>query len=101
MLQMLFAADGRLCGHVVLADGGRCSVSARYRPMFEHAFRLRAAAFVLAHNHPSGDPRPSRRDIASTRALAGIARAMEIEFLDHLVIAGRTAVSMRKAGLIP
>lgn len=101
MLQVLFDGEGWLCGHAVLREGGMSAVAARYRPMFEQAFALGAAGFLLAHNHPSGDPRPSPRDIASTRALASMARAMEVEFLDHLVIARGTAVSMRKAGLIP
>ena len=101
MLQLLFDAEGRLCGHVAVCEGGPCAIAARYRHMFEQAFALGAAGFVLVHNHPSGDPRPSARDIASTRALAGMARAMEIEFLDHLVIAPRAAVSLRRAGLMP
>lgn len=101
MLQILFDREGRLCGQVALCEGGLCAVAARYRQMFEQAFALGAAGFVLVHNHPSGDPRPSARDIASTRALASMARAMEVEFLDHLIIAGEVAVSMRLTGLMP
>lgn len=101
MLQILFDEDGRLCGDVVLCAGGTCTVATRYRQMFEQAFAIGAAGFVLAHNHPSGDRRPSARDIASTRALASMARAMEIEFLDHLVVTRDAAVSMRQAGLMP
>lgn len=101
ILEVLFDAAGNLCGHQMRSDGGTGSVSARYRPLFEHAFRTEAAGFMIVHNHPSGDPQPSAQDIAATRSLAAMARAMEFEFLDHVIIGGLSAVSMRNAGLIP
>ena len=55
---------------------------------------------VLAHNHPSGDPRPSDSDCRCTRRLAGAAEAPDCMILDHLVFAGRNCVSFRKMGLI-
>ncbi|SFG14408.1 DNA repair protein RadC [Novosphingobium sp. CF614] len=97
---MLFDGTGDLCGHLARCDGGPRSISARYRLLFEHAFTLDASGFVLVHNHPSGIPWPSARDVASTRALAAMARATELEFLDHVVVGGRSAVSMRRAGLM-
>lgn len=100
VVEVLYDAQGHLCGHRVQADGGPVSISARYRNLFEHAFRMQASGLVLVHNHPSGDPRPSGQDIAATRDLAAMARAMDIEFHDHVVIGGASAVSMRKAGLM-
>jgi hypothetical protein len=44
--------------------------------------------FAVAHNHPSGDPTPSERDIDATRRIAEAARAADLRFLDHVIIAG-------------
>lgn len=101
ILVVLFDDAGRFCGHRVLSDGRPASGSARFRDLFGQAFLTGASGFLLVHNHPSGDPRPSRQDIGATRSLAAVARVMEFEFLDHLVIAGNAATSMRRAGLIP
>lgn len=63
-------------------------------------------AFVLMHNHPSGDPSPSQSDEGVTRRLLAAAKLLELRFLDHLVV-GRPApgrspyYSFREAGLIP
>lgn len=100
MLVVLYDEAGILRGHQVLANGRLDRASARFRELFGHAFMAGAAGFILAHNHPSGDPRPSRSDIAATRSLAAIARAMEFEFLDHIIVAGRSATSMRRAGMM-
>lgn len=100
ILEVFYDAKGELCGHRVSGGAGSSSVSARYRHLFEHAFRMQAKGFVLVHNHPSGEVRPSSGDVQATRALAAVARAMDLEFHDHLVIAGPAAVSMRRAGLM-
>ncbi|MCT2398845.1 JAB domain-containing protein [Novosphingobium mangrovi (ex Huang et al. 2023)] len=101
MLEVLFDARGNLCGYQARCEGRVGAISARYRQLFEYAFRMKAAGFVLVHNHPSGDSRPSVQDIAATRALAAVARAMDVEFFDHVIVGGRAAVSMKRAGLIP
>ncbi|MCJ2178117.1 JAB domain-containing protein [Novosphingobium sp. 2580] len=101
VLEILFDSNGYLCGQRVQADGDPISISARYRSLFEHAFRMQASGLVLVHNHPSGNPRPSAQDIAATRRLAAVARAMDIEFHDHVVIGGKHAVSMKRARLMP
>ncbi|MGH2829765.1 MAG: JAB domain-containing protein, partial [Actinomycetota bacterium] len=47
-----------------------------------------AAAFLVAHNHPSGDPTPSAEDLALTRRLERCAELVGVEFLDHVIVAG-------------
>ena len=59
-----------------------------------------AAAFVLYHNHPSGDPTPSRDDVDFTRALAAASRQVGIRFLDHVVVGREGCVSMSQRGLV-
>ena len=55
---------------------------------------------VLAHNHPSGDARPSDSDKSATRRLAMAADALDCAVLDHLILAGDQCVSLRQMGLL-
>ena len=55
---------------------------------------------VLAHNHPSGDARPSDSDKRATRRLAMAADALDCAVLDHLILAGEQCVSLRQMGLL-
>jgi DNA repair protein RadC len=71
--------------------------SARVRPaeVFRDAVRETCTALIVVHNHPSGDPTPSPDDIAVTRDLVAAGSLLEIEVLDHLVIAGGRFVSLK------
>jgi DNA repair protein RadC len=76
------------------------------REVFRDAVRSAAAAVVLAHNHPSGDPAPSAEDLRITRQLVEAGRIMDIKVLDHVVL-GRAAdgeqpafTSLRESGLV-
>jgi len=76
------------------------------REVFRRAVMDCAAAVVLAHNHPSGDPSPSREDLKLTRQLIEAGRIMDIEILDHVII-GRPFdrnpqgfTSLRESGLV-
>ena len=68
------------------------------RDIIRRALELGASSIVLAHNHPSGDPKPSRQDIETTRLLANAANALDIRLLDHLIIARSGAVSLHALG---
>jgi DNA repair protein RadC len=70
------------------------------RAIFAAALGHGTAGIVLAHNHPSGDPRPSPADVAATRRFAEIAAALEIRLHDHLVFAGDDCRSFREMGLL-
>jgi len=65
-----------------------------------HAAQHRSAAILLAHNHPSGEPKHSDSDLRATRRLAAGARALDCKLLDHLVFAGERCTSMRRLGLL-
>jgi DNA repair protein RadC len=58
------------------------------------------AAVILAHNHPSGDPEPSRADQVITARLQEVLRLVEVRVLDHLVIGGTQAVSLAERGML-
>jgi DNA repair protein RadC len=68
--------------------------------IFRDALLGNAAAVVLAHNHPSGDPEPSRDDERVTRRLVEAGRLLGVEVLDHLVVGGGAWVSLARRGLV-
>ena len=61
---------------------------------------LHSVSLILVHNHPSGDPQPSRADIEITRKLADAAKLLDITIHDHLVIGASGHSSLRALGLI-
>ncbi len=71
----------------------------RVAEVFGVALQYNAAAIVVAHNHPSGDPNPSPEDVALTRRLVDAGKLMEISVLDHVVIGRNRYVSLRERGL--
>lgn len=81
-----------------LGQGAAGSLSLRMRDLFGRGLSIGASGILVAHNHPSGDCRPSRSDIIATRRLADIALALDIELLDHLIITREKIYSMRAGG---
>jgi DNA repair protein RadC len=70
------------------------------REIMRDALLANAAACVLVHNHPSGDPEPSRDDERVTRRLVEAGRLVGVEVLDHLVVGGGSWVSLARRGLV-
>ena len=70
------------------------------REVVRRALDLSASAIILVHNHPSGDPEPSRADITMTRKVADAARLFDIGVHDHLVVGRDGTASMRALGLL-
>ena len=70
------------------------------REIFRRALTLDARGLVIAHNHPSGDPRPSAVDEQATRRLAATAEALGIRLHDHLIFADEECTSFRALGLL-
>ncbi len=70
------------------------------REVFKAACVHSAASIILVHNHPSGDPSPSREDIALTQRLVKAGRMMDIPVLDHIIIGDERFVSFKEKGLL-
>ncbi|MBW8350201.1 DNA repair protein RadC [Bacillus sp. IITD106] len=68
------------------------------REVFKEAIRRSAASIICLHNHPSGDPSPSREDIEVTKRLVECGKLVGIELLDHLIIGDKKYVSMKEKG---
>nr|WP_209121976.1 DNA repair protein RadC [Alkalihalobacillus sp. BA299] len=70
------------------------------REVFKEALRRSAASFICLHNHPSGDPTPSREDIEVTKRLGECGKILGIELLDHVIIGDRTYISLKEKGYL-
>ncbi len=96
----------RHIGTEIVSIGTVNEASAHPREIFRPVITRGGYSFILIHNHPSGDPSPSRADEVVTRKVVDAAKFMQIEMLDHLII-GRGAegrlpyFSFREAGLVP
>jgi DNA repair protein RadC len=81
-----------------LAIGSLSGVEIHPREVFKPAIKASAAAMIIAHNHPSGDPSPSRADIELTTRLRDVGELVGIPVLDHLVICRDGYVSLAERG---
>lgn len=70
------------------------------REVMKRAMNLSASAIILVHNHPSGDPTPSRADIDMTKQIIDAGRALKITVHDHVVVGRGKTVSFRQLGLL-
>ena len=70
------------------------------REIAKRVLELSSSSVILVHNHPSGDPTPSRADISMTREIIDVLDSLEVQVHDHLVVGRQGVTSMRAAGLI-
>lgn len=70
------------------------------REVFREAFRRSAASLICFHNHPSGDPTPSREDIEVTKRLAECGKMLGIDMLDHIIIGDQKFISLKEKGYV-
>jgi DNA repair protein RadC len=92
--------EGARCLHVSRFEGGENGMAFPLRAVLLDAAQHGSVALVLAHNHPSGDPRPSIADCRTTRRLVSAAEAIDCAVLDHLIFAGAQCTSFRRVGLL-
>lgn len=97
---MLLNTKNRLLGFEMISEGTLTSSVVHAREVFKPALLQHAAAVIVAHNHPSGDPQPSREDKEVTRMLTEAGRILGIPVLDHLVIGDGVYYSFQEDGAI-
>lgn len=90
----------QLMKDIVLSKGTVNSSIVSPREIFLEALRFQAVRFVMLHNHPSGDPEPSREDFLLTRRILEAGMLIGIPLLDHLIIGDQSFVSMKERGLL-
>ena len=88
---------GRLLGGLnAVVSGSANMVGLRPAEVFREAIILDAPSVVLAHNHPSGDPRPSPQDISTTKAFIAAGKILDLDVEDHVVIGTNSWVCMKR-----
>lgn len=96
---VLLNTKNRVLAEEEICRGSLNSAAVRVGEIFREPIRQNAAAVILVHNHPSGDPSPSPEDVRLTAAARQAGELLDIELLDHLVIGRGDFVSLRERGL--
>ncbi len=99
-LAILLDGRHRVIREVAVSRGTLTARLVHPREVFRPALRDAAAALVLVHNHPSGDPSPSQEDRDVTRRLARAGQILGVQVVDHVVVAERGFTSLREEGLL-
>ena len=89
----------RVMGFQMIYQGTVCSASIKVNEIFVPAIRNLASAFIVGHNHPSGDCTPSPDDVVVTRALVNAGKLLEIQVQDHLIFGDNKWTSLKERGL--
>ncbi len=96
---MLFNTKQVLISDVLLSKGTVNSTVTTPREIYIEALRHRAVSLILVHNHPSGDPEPSRSDILLTKRIREAGKIVGVQLLDHIIIGDNSYVSLKERGL--
>lgn len=100
MYAMYLDTKQRLIRDMLISKGTATSTLVSPREVFIEAVRYRAASLILVHNHPSGDPTPSREDCFLTKRMQEAGNLLGIRLLDHIVIGDQTYCSFKREGML-
>jgi len=96
---MLLDIRNRVEKILTVYKGSLNSSMVRVGELFKMAIRANAAALIVIHNHPSGDPGPSPEDVALTRSIIQAGKLLDVDVLDHIVIGRGRFVSMKQQNM--
>jgi len=97
---LLLDGKNRVQSEVTVSEGSLTAALVHPREVFAPAIRAAAAAVILVHNHPSGDPTPSAEDRAVTRQLVAAGQLLDLPVYDHVILGGDRFVSFAAEGLL-
>lgn len=97
---LILDAKNRVERVAVASVGTATAALVHPREVFRAAIKHSAVAVILVHNHPSGDPTPSKEDIEITERIGEAGRVVGIELLDHVVVGNGRFESLREAGYL-
>jgi DNA repair protein RadC len=97
---LLLRRSNHVLAEIKISSGGLSGTVADPKIIFGRALALRAAAIVLIHNHPSGNPKPSSSDKSLTNNMREAGKFLDLPVLDHIIVAGKQYVSFADEGLI-
>jgi DNA repair protein RadC len=96
---ILLDTRNRVLGTKAIYKGSLNTSVVRVGEIFRPAIEAPAAAIIVAHNHPSGDPAPSPEDVNVTRQIVKAGKLLDIDVLDHLIISSGRYTSLKERGL--
>ncbi len=97
---LLLNRANKILGYYQVSSGGISGTVVDQRIVFQAALKANASSLILAHNHPSGQLRPSQADIDLTRKIKAAGEIMDISVLDHLIMTEESYYSFADEGLI-
>jgi DNA repair protein RadC len=97
---VLLDRKNAIIGAVQVAQGGQSECCVDPRDVFHTALIGRAAAIILLHNHPSGDPHHSEDDLRLTKRLLDGAKILNVTILDHIIVGRNSYSSLKELGLM-
>ncbi len=97
---LMLRQNHSIIGEAVISKGGIAGTAVDVREVMRHAVLNRATAIVLCHNHPSGNLRPSREDDQLTKNVGDACRVMNIQLVDHIIVADTGYYSYQEEGRI-
>lgn len=97
---VMLDGKGRLLREVRVSEGSLTASIVHPREVFRAAIRESAAAVLLVHNHPSGDPTPSREDLRLTRQLVECADLLDLRIHDHVIVGHERFISLAQRGAL-
>ena len=100
VIGLMLDSKNQFLGEPVLSKGTANAALITPREVFVEALRFHAVSIILIHNHPSGDPAPSRSDIELTQQVAAAGRILGVLLLDHIVIGDHRYISFREQELV-
>ncbi|HIQ98749.1 MAG TPA: DNA repair protein RadC [Candidatus Scybalocola faecavium] len=101
LVLLMLNTKNRKIGDMVISKGSVNAALISPREIFLEALRHDAVNIILLHNHPSGDPTPSKEDIDVTQNIASLGKMLGIRLLDHIIIGDKTYKSLFQCGHIP
>lgn len=100
MKLLMLNTKAKLVGETNISKGTVNASLITPRELFIEALQKNAVSIVIMHNHPSGDPTPSREDVLTTKRILDAGALIGIELLDHIIIGNNCYVSFRKEGML-
>ena len=97
---MLLNTKGTLIRDIMISQGTVNASVVSPREIFIEAVKHRAVSLILIHNHPSGDPSPSREDLSLTRRVKDAGELIGIRLLDHIIIGDNSYISLKERGIL-
>lgn len=97
---LLLAQSGKLLRKVLISEGGLASTIVDARKIFKFAIDEHACGIILAHNHPSGNIKPSPEDISITEKIKEGARLLDLYLFDHIIVSGNRFFSFGDENLV-